>query len=186
MASSANSRANDAAEAWRLGLFDTKKACAEAFEITKQTLNRRLNRAHDRIENGGHGRKLNNALEEAVCGWITRMGKFNLAPSLELIRDTANFVLRTNNSKEAAPSPPSTVGKNWPARFVQRHPEFAVRRGHALELERINKHVAAALAAWYDKFAAIVAELGVGPEAIYNMDETGFFAGKRVGEFVVV
>ena len=120
MALAANSRAIDAVKAWELGLFDSKRAYAATFEISKQMLDRRLNGAHSRSENGGNGHKFNDSLEEAVCGWIIRSGKFNMAPILKLVRDTANFVLRTNNSKTQTDVLTIIVGKNWPTRFVKR------------------------------------------------------------------
>ena len=112
MSFSANSRAKEAAEAWQLGLFKEKKVCVEAFSISHQTLDRRLNDCHSLSENGGNGRKLNDSLKEAVCSWIDRCGKFNLTSSLNLIRDTANHVLRLNNSKKNVFFPPVMIRTN--------------------------------------------------------------------------
>ena len=112
MALAANSRAIDAIKLWELDLLDSERVCAAAFETSKQILDRRLNGADSRSENGGNGRKLNDSLDEAVCGWITRCSGFNMTPTLKLIRDTANSVFRINNLKTQTDALTTIVDKN--------------------------------------------------------------------------
>lgn len=65
------------------------------------------------------------------------------------------------------------AGKKWMTAFKHRHPEIALRttetlsygRGACLNRQRTDE--------FYDLLEEKVKELGVGPSAVYNMDETG-------------
>ena len=93
-------------------------AVGRQFVVTRERLRTRIQ--------GGSGKKgpkipttkLLAAEESAVCRYIDRLDRINLAVRAEIIVDVANYILCQRSSQpETAPK----VGKSWTTRFIKRH-----------------------------------------------------------------
>ena len=67
--------------------------------------------------------KLTEPEEKAVCRYIDRLDRINLAVRAEFVADAANTILRERSSRAQQADPP-TVGQKWTTRFLKRHGYF--------------------------------------------------------------
>ncbi|KAH8158543.1 hypothetical protein CIB48_g9710 [Xylaria polymorpha] len=103
---------------------------AKAFGITRAVLRNRL------AGRGGLNRKPSPKLklspidEQAICNYIDRLDRTNLAVRPEFICEAANSILKA----KAHPSnqKPPTVGKSWVRRFTKRHHYLRIRQKRGL------------------------------------------------------
>jgi len=71
-----------------------------------------------------------------------------------------------------SPEIPIKLGKHWVSRFLVRNPILQSKLAKNIEAAR-KEVTKAQLENWFDEFRCVVAEYGIKPEHIYNMDETG-------------
>jgi hypothetical protein len=176
-------RIQEALAAYNCGAFTTLGKAATAFDVPYRKLVSRRNGAQPKSSNGGNGRKLSEEQEMALCNWIDQQNRFGFPPRFDHIEQAANRILRLGNTSNR---PPPEVGSRWASRFVQRHPKYTPRKSQPLEVERLANHDPKMLAEWFDKFEAIKKEEGILDKDIYNMDETGYFAGTVKQSLVIV
>ncbi|OWT42328.1 DDE superfamily endonuclease domain-containing protein [Pochonia chlamydosporia 170] len=118
--------------------------------------------------------------EKALCRYIDRLDRINLAVRTEFVTDAANTILKERSGAGES----LTVGKKWTARFLKRH-KYSKRlqkkmhsdRQASEDLERVN--------AYFQRLSTILIEEGIPPEDIWNMDETGFRIGVGKDQVIV-
>jgi len=91
--------------------------------------------------------------------------------------DCANSILRQNHVSEDASSPPPTIGTAWTNPFLERHPQFYIRKQKSLEQERKKVHDPEIILNWCQHFQLLCEEKGILKQVIYNFDKTGFRMG---------
>lgn len=64
--------------------------------------------------------------------------------------------------------------EHWTARFLQRHPQYVVRKQKPLATERKNAHKLETFQTHFEDYRSAKVEKGIHDEDIYNFDETGF------------
>lgn len=69
---------------------------------------------------------------------------------------------------------PPIVGAHWVARFLQRHPQYVVRKQKPLATERKNAHKPETFQTHFEDYRVAKREKGIHNEDIYNFDETWF------------
>ena len=62
--------------------------------------------------------KLLDSEVSAICRYVVRLDRINLAVRAEFITDAANYILR---QRSPSPGTTPTVGKCWTTRFIKRH-----------------------------------------------------------------
>ncbi|KAF2824588.1 HET-domain-containing protein [Ophiobolus disseminans] len=72
---------------------------------------------------------------------------------------------------------PPPLGKNWGRRWLKRHPKY--RRVKAKPIEEPE-----ALRGWFNLLESFTQKLGIQPEDLYNMDETGCRIGVATNQYV--
>jgi hypothetical protein len=92
-----------------------------------------------------------------------------------MVRNAANSILREANPKET--DPPSKTGDKWLKRFIERYPEYRVRKRQALDINRKKAHKPDIILDWFQRLKAKVNEFRIAEEDIWNFDETGFNIG---------
>src|SRR5690348_9693414 len=90
------------------------RAVSRDYDIPRSTLLGRLQGAQTRQIKAGMARKLTAVQEEAVVGWVLGEEAAGRSPSHQSIQEFASLVLGGGD-------PTVSVGKNWSARFMQRH-----------------------------------------------------------------
>ncbi|OAQ57651.1 tc5 transposase DNA-binding domain-containing protein [Pochonia chlamydosporia 170] len=94
--------------------------------------------------------------EKALCRYIDRLDRINLAVRTEFVTDAANTILKERSGAGES----LTVGKKWTARFLKRH-KYSKRlqkkmhsdRQASEDLERVN--------AYFQRLSTILIEEGI-------------------------
>jgi len=94
-----------------------------------------------------------------------------------MVTKCANSILRQNYTSGDSASAPPTVSSSWTNRFLDRHPEFYIRKQKTLEEERKRAHDPKTILDWFQRFRLLCEEKGIVKEDLYNFDETGFRIG---------
>ena len=82
-------------------------------------------------------RKLSEHQELAICQYLDRLDKIGLPARRFMITDCANAILRRSHPADSN-DPPPQVSEHWPRRFLERHPEYLVRKQMVQEIDRKN------------------------------------------------
>jgi hypothetical protein len=132
---------------------------------------------------GGAGRSLSDAQELALCQIIEREEADGTHLRHWQVQNRANWILALDNPNVTEPP---TVGKNWPSRFLQRHPQFEKRASHPLKNERKWSHDVESLGGWFERFRKAMQDFGIQKQDVWNFDETGFRVGIGGKQLVIV
>ena len=103
--------------------------------------------------------------------WIQTLAGFPLA--IQTVRQMANVVLRRRISSRDTFAIPETVGKNWPTKFYQQHPELAKVKLRVMDQLRANAVNYERLSEWFEVFAGAMALPDVGRHNLYDINESG-------------
>ena len=158
--------------------YSSIAACARAKGVDKTALQRRVAGKASYFNRAPPGnRALNPAQEQAVCEFIELRSSFDIRCRLEVIRRCANSILKAAGETRV-------VSRDWPTRFVTRHPEFHKRKQKPLA--SIRKDIEwLELLARHEEFHKLRAEWGIPAEDVWNMDETGFRIGVGKTRWVI-
>jgi hypothetical protein len=74
--------------------------------------------------------------EKAICRYLDRLDKLGLPAQRELLRGAADYILLANWTPASPDEKPPSVGQHWVSRFLERHPEYTLKRQKVLDLER--------------------------------------------------
>jgi hypothetical protein len=68
--------------------------------------------------------------EKAICRYLDRLDKLGSPAQRELLRRTAdyNYILLANWTPTSTDEKPPSVGQHWVRRFLERHPEYILKR----------------------------------------------------------
>jgi hypothetical protein len=115
--------------------------------------------------------RLNDAEELALCHYLDALETAGLYACVHQIRAVGNSILQRRPHKE----PP--LGSTWATRFLQRHPEYHIRKQRTIDIERKEAHERRDIEVFFERWKAIIDKHGVHPADTYNFDETGFQIG---------
>jgi len=99
-----------------------------------------------------------------------------------MVTSTANTILR--NSHDSIGLAP-IVGDHWAQRFLNRHPEYFIRKQQTIDADRKNAHDPANIRSWFEKYNAVCQQYHIHPGDQYNFDETGFRIGIGRDQFII-
>jgi hypothetical protein len=68
----------------------------------------------------------------------------------------------------------ATIGNKWLKHFLDRHPEYRVRRHKSLDIKRLRTHTKKSIEEWFESLQRMIKKYGIQPKDIYNFDEIGF------------
>lgn len=92
-----------------------------------------------------------------------------------MLTNCANRILRlTHNDPNIIPT---HVGLHWAERFLERHPEYYIRKQRPLEVDRKNAEDPDFITDWFEKYSAVRGQYYIQDGDCYNFDETGFRIG---------
>ena len=155
---------------------------AREFNVPLQRLRARWNGRRSKQEVVPWNRKLKEHEDSAVCTYLGRLDKIGLYARLFMIADRANGVLRRAHVGEG---PPPQVSEHWARRFLERHPEYHVRKQSVQEVDRKKAQDPDTILWWLHEFKRICDEYGIQQCDIYNFDESGFLIGVGKNQKVV-
>ena len=93
-----------------------------------------------------------------------------------MIVGTANYLLRLENH---------VVGHQWLKRFLERNPEYYIRKQKPLAVERKHSYSVYDMSGYFEKVKRVIREKVITELDVWNMDETGFRIGCGKAQLVV-
>jgi hypothetical protein len=78
------------------------------------------------------------------------------------------------------------TSRNWPTRFLKRHPHLKTTISEKLETSRHESCNAETFNKWFDVFRTQYLKHKPDPQHIYNIDETGFSMGENQKAYIIV
>lgn len=154
---------------------------AKEFGVSRYALRRRMTGTGPRKGSKKATTKLTATEERALCSYIDRLDRFNLAVQPSYIQEAANVLLKARTPKG---EDPPTVGINWTSRFIQRH-GYLKRNRKLLEKGRQEAEDLELVQIYFKKLQQIVEDYGILLEDTWNMDETGFQIGTGSTQLIV-
>lgn len=156
---------------------------ARKYGVDRRTLKRRIDGKASRSTRSHANQILTPDQEKALFWWIQYLDRIGAPPTTQQITYNANLMLSKHHSGSG--EPPS-VGKNWVYRFIDRLPENYKRVVQKpQEVDRSDAESRDEIEMWFNNLSNMIQEFGVGPENLWNFDETGFVIGQGKKEAVV-
>ena len=164
---------------------------ARDFGISRSILRARLQGRTSTKGTKTPNTKLSQPEEKALCRYIDRLDRINLAVRPEFILDAANTILlerekRTSSTRQGEGQDPIilTVNRQWVTRFLKRH-GYTKKRQKKLHSDRQASEDLDRVRQYFDQLQQVVQDHGITPEGIWNMDETGFRIGVGKDQLIV-
>jgi site-specific DNA-cytosine methylase len=157
---------------------------ARQFGVPRNRLRFRLKGGKPKTELKPVNKKLAEPEEQAICNYIDRLDKINLAVRPEFVTDAANYVLKHRSSNSLPTEEIPTVNAQWTTRFLKRHNYFK-RTQKKINSDRQASENLEGVNGYFNKLQTIIQEGSILPDDIYNMDETGFRIGMGKDQLIV-
>ncbi|KAM4061417.1 Tc5 transposase DNA-binding domain-containing protein [Hirsutella rhossiliensis] len=130
-----------------------------------------LLRANQALPSGGKGGRptaLTDAEEKSLVSYASFVEGTPFALTEACLINKANFIRQHRRQ-----GPTSKVSRSWLTRFKRRHPELTVKKARIQEVSRASAELEVdELEAWFQEYQAVIKELAIMPENLWNFDET--------------
>ena len=103
---------------------------AGKFEVSRDTLRRRVNGGRPAKRRPATLSSLSKAEEEALCDYVDSLNKLQLPVFIIHVTDAADSIIKEHSSE--LDTQPHTVGIYWTTRFLRRH-KYTAQRLHVTE-----------------------------------------------------
>ena len=157
-------------------------ALAKSYEIPLRRLQARWQGRQSKQDRPAANRKLSEDQEAAVCQYLDRLDMLGTSARLQMVTGCANTILQNAHTGS---SPAPVVSEKWSRRFLNRHPEYFVRKQHTIDADRKNAHQPDDIRNWFERYQAVCKEYKVEIGDIYNFDETGFRIGVGRDQWII-
>ncbi|EED24169.1 conserved hypothetical protein [Talaromyces stipitatus ATCC 10500] len=151
------------------GQIRSVRKAAEIYNISRSTLQNRINGMPYRAEKRANNHKLTQSEEDSLVKWVLDLDRRGLPPRHSLVREMANYMLLQRGNQQ--------VGENWVTKLTKRRPEIDSKFSRRYNYERAKCEDPKIIREHFDRVRAAILEYGILPEDIYNFDETGFAMG---------
>jgi hypothetical protein len=159
-----------AIQAFQKGYHKTPTAAANAFDVPKDTLIRRLRGTPSQRDSNSRKRLLTPEEEETVIEWVLSMDRRGMPPHQATIRQMVVLLLAQRGYTKP-------VGKQWISRFISNHEALKSKYNRKYDYQRAKCEDPILIREWFQRVQQIMIEYGILDEDIYNFDETGFQMG---------
>jgi hypothetical protein len=105
--------------------------------------------------------KLSTEQEMALRWYIDTLIKLDIPPRPKQISDAANSILYCGHTDPT--TPPPQIGEYWMKRFLERYPEYRVRRQRAIEIEWKWAHNPLIIQMWFHNLKGLMERNGIHP-----------------------
>ena len=166
------------------GLYSTPYAAAQALQLSRNTLHRRLAGGKSRAQGKENQQNLTHAEEQALAQWITQLTATGHPARHIFIKEIADEIRRERHAHSATPVSYPDLGDAWVPQFLSRHPSLQTTLARAIESARIKEVSSDAVLNFFTIFSALLKKHEIPLENVYNMDETGiltcYFIDSRI------
>ena len=108
------------------------RSTARLYDVSKSTLQRRLNGTIPASEAGIARRKLTPTEESVLRSWIFSLERRGVPPRPHMLGEMANILLAERDLTKT----PKKVGANWVTSFLKRNPDIQVKFARRLTYSR--------------------------------------------------
>ncbi len=152
------------------GLKISFRNIAARHQVSSSTLERRCNQKGVPMTQFNAGKQRLTVTEESMLAQLNLESASQGFPlARNEIEQFANAILQTRVGAD------ETVGKQWYFRFLDRHHDILQTHwSKPLDTQRAKSLIPVAVKSWFDIVEEFVVKLGIKPENIYGMDESGF------------
>jgi len=149
------------------------KSYAETHHLPYQRLRRAYQGGKTRSnrQSTAEHRRLSPELDLALCWYLDALDAIGYGVHRGIIHAQATALL--HEAYTGSDKGPPLLGKNWSRQWLKRHPKYKRVKATPMEVLRKLQQQPEGICDWYGKLKATTDELGVVPEDMYNMDETG-------------
>lgn len=170
MTSTTEQALQDAQDAYSRNEYPSIRAAATAYGVDRMTLGRRLKGGNTRQQARASQQALSPVQEDLLIKWIIDLDIAGAPPSFAQVREFAGLVSNASGG-------PSTIGKNWTTRFLQRHPDIKSKVGRKIEYLRAQNTTSESLQTFFNLFHDVVTRHSINATNIWNFDEHGLGMG---------
>ena len=110
------------------GKIRSVRQAAEIYNVSRSTLQNRVNGMAYRAEKRANNHKLTQFQEESLVKWVLDLNRRGFPPRHSYIRDMANYLLSQHGDQR--------VGDNWVYNLIQRRPEIDSKLSRRYNNER--------------------------------------------------
>lgn len=166
------------------------RAVARSFEVSHDTLRRRVAGGLSHSQASEMKQILSNAEEKTIVRWTTRLTRTGSPMSPTLLVEIAELIRRQRvrrvSGNEAITKTTTPIGHEWLYRFLNRHPTIKGIYARQMENARFDGASYEVVKRWFDAVATQLQEHTYEPQNIWNMDESGFGVGESQTTRVLV
>lgn len=172
--------------AYRNNEYTSIRKCAYAFNIPYSTLALRLTTRTSRSKSHESQQILSAAEEGTLLKTITRLAKSGCPITLPLTRDLAEEIRLSRFRLSSTPTSYAPISRRWIDRFRKRYPELKTVYSRSLDASRFEGVTYPIVNAYFDALTDLFLENSYSPDAIFNIDETGFALGTTLPSKVLI
>ena len=155
---------------------------AKTYNLGYKRLLRAYKNALTRSDKKPTNYRLNDAQDLALERYLDAINAIGFGIHHRMIAQQAYALLQ--ESYIGLDESPTPLGHNWARRWLQRHPKYRRVRSKPMEVQRMLAQQPDALRHWFEQLQATIEKLGVQPNDMYNMDETGCRIGVASSQYV--
>jgi hypothetical protein len=101
---------------------------ARQHDVPYNRLYRRFHGTPLKFDLVSGNRRFSDVEGKAICRYLDRLDKLGLPAQRELLRGAADYILLVNWTPASPDEKPPSVGQHWISRFLERHPEYTLKR----------------------------------------------------------
>jgi hypothetical protein len=172
--------------AYRTSECTSIRKCAYAFNIPASTLSNQLSTRTSRSKLHESQKILSTTKEGTLLKAITRLAKYGCLITLPLTRDLAKEIRLSCFRLSSTPISYPPLGKRWLDKFRKRYPELKTVYSRSLDTSCFEGVPYPIVNAYFDALTNLFLENSYPPDAIFNVDETGFALGTTLPSKVLI
>lgn len=100
-----------------------------------------------------------------------------------IITSCANYILRRSHTGTTTSHP--TISENWARRFLNRHPEYYIRKQKTVGAPRKNSHDPNDILGWFQRYKATRDEKDIQCRDRHNFGGIGFRIGVGMDQWII-
>jgi hypothetical protein len=175
-----------ATTAYRNGEYTSIRAYADAFSVSYSTLSYRLSGRVSRSTAHESKQILSAAEEKALVKWITRLSTVGCPITPPLTRDLAEEIQKRRVALSPLKRPYPPIGKRWLDRFRKRYPIISTISSRKIGACRFDALSYPTISAYFTALSDLFIENSYPPDAVFNVDESGFALGDILSSKVLI
>ena len=154
------------------GVYKNPSEASTATGTLKTTVYRRAKGGNTRQEAHAYRQALSPDEENVLVSWIERLAVTGHPVKHSFVRELAEEIRKPRVELEDKMPPP--LSKDWPKRFLKRHPTLKTMLAQNIESKR-KQVTREEVENYFAEFKRIVEQHNIQTEDIYNYDETGSY-----------